>query len=88
MSRLLWVGVGAAGGIYAYRRGQRAWNTAKDRGVAGNMTVAAATASTLLAQMRTLMVEPQSAAGPGPSADRGAVILTRSNRNRHADTMA
>jgi hypothetical protein len=52
MSRLLWVGVGAAGGIYAYRKGQRAWDTAKERGVAGNAAVVVNAASSLLAQMR------------------------------------
>lgn len=36
MSRLIWMGVGAAGGIYAYRHGQKAWERTKERGVAGN----------------------------------------------------
>ncbi len=36
MSRLIWMGVGAAGGIYAYRHGQRVMERARERGVAGN----------------------------------------------------
>lgn len=45
MSRMLWVAVGAAGGIYAYRRGQRALDEAKARGFVGNVQVAAGTAA-------------------------------------------
>lgn len=45
MSRLLWMGIGAAGGIYVYRKGQRTWERAKVRGVAGNATMLAATAA-------------------------------------------
>ncbi len=36
MSRLVWMGVGAAGGIYVYRHGQRVLDRARERGVAGN----------------------------------------------------
>lgn len=48
VSRIVWVGVGAAGGIFVYRRGQRVWLEAKDRGVAGNATVLAAAATAML----------------------------------------
>ncbi len=47
MSRVLWVAVGAAGGIYAYRRGQRALEEAKARGFVGNVQVAAGTAASV-----------------------------------------
>lgn len=63
MSRLLWVGVGAAGGIYTYRRGQRAWEQAKERGVGGTATVLAAAATSALHTVRTAVLEDQ-----GPSA--------------------
>lgn len=33
MRRLLWLGVGAAVGVYAYRRGQSWWMGARDQGV-------------------------------------------------------
>ena len=39
MSRLIWMGVGAAGGIYVYRHGQKVWERTKERGVAGNTAV-------------------------------------------------
>ncbi len=35
MSRLFWTSVGAVGGIYTYRRTQRAWDRARERGVLG-----------------------------------------------------
>lgn len=52
MSRLLWVGAGAIGGIYAYRKGQDAWEDAKARGVTGSASVIAAATSNLLAKAR------------------------------------
>ena len=47
MSRVMWVAVGAVGGIYAYRRGQRALDEAKARGFVGNVQVAAGTAASV-----------------------------------------
>lgn len=47
MSRMVWVAVGAVGGIYAYRRGQRALDEAKARGFVGNVQVAAGTAASV-----------------------------------------
>lgn len=32
MRRMVWVTLGAAGGIYAYRKGQRWWVTAREQG--------------------------------------------------------
>jgi hypothetical protein len=47
MSRTFWVVVGAAGGIYAYRRGQRAVTDAKERGFVGNVQVATDTVASV-----------------------------------------
>lgn len=47
MSRTFWVAVGAVGGIYAYRRGQRAVADARTRGFVGNVQVAAETAASV-----------------------------------------
>lgn len=47
MSRTFWVAVGAIGGIYAYRRGQRAVDNAKERGLVGNVQYAAETAQSV-----------------------------------------
>ena len=44
MRRLLWVAVGAAGGIWVYQRGGEALDRARERGVIGNIAVATATA--------------------------------------------
>ncbi|HEY7858890.1 MAG TPA: hypothetical protein VIC82_10370 [Candidatus Nanopelagicales bacterium] len=44
MRRLFWVAVGAAGGIWAYRRGGEALDNARERGVIGNIALATATA--------------------------------------------
>ena len=47
MSRIVWVGVGAIGGVIAYRRGQRALNDARERGLVGNVQHAAVTISSV-----------------------------------------
>ncbi len=47
MSRTFWVAVGAVGGIYAYRRGQRAVTDAKERGFVGNVQVASDTVASV-----------------------------------------
>jgi hypothetical protein len=45
MRRLFWLGVGAAAGYYAARRGEEAVERARERGVVGNVTLAASTAT-------------------------------------------
>ena len=52
MSRLVWVGIGAVGGIYAYRRGQRVWEQTKERGVAGNTAAITRTATAVYRGIR------------------------------------
>lgn len=59
MSRLLWAGAGAIGGIYLYRKGQHAWDDAKERGVAGNASKLASTTSMLLNHARRSLAEAQ-----------------------------
>ena len=49
MKRLFWIGVGAAAGYYAARRGEEAVERARERGVVGNVTLAATTASKVAA---------------------------------------
>ncbi|MFC6238341.1 hypothetical protein [Longivirga aurantiaca] len=49
MKRLFWLGVGAAAGYYAARRGEEAVERARERGVVGNVTLAATTASKVAA---------------------------------------
>lgn len=86
MSRLLWMGVGAAGGIYVYRRGERAWERTKVRGVSGNATLLAATAAQwygrlLAAQAQGDQVPPagvESTARPRPGPGQRTGRATRS----------
>ena len=57
MSRLLWVGIGAAGGIYTYRRGQRAWDRAKERGWSGTASILMAATASALQTARLQLIE-------------------------------
>ena len=64
MSRTFWVAVGAVGGIYAYRRGQRALDNAKERGFVGNVQVAAEAAASVsggVARLVALATTPNNA---------------------------
>ncbi len=54
MRRLMWTAVGAAAGIYVYRRLQVAVDEARERGLAGNVAVASSVATTLATQVRSL----------------------------------
>ena len=47
MRRLFWFSVGAAAGYYAARRGERVVEEARARGLVGNVTLAASTATRL-----------------------------------------
>ncbi len=49
MRRLFWIGVGAAAGYYAARRGEEAVERVRERGVVGNVTLAASTATKVAA---------------------------------------
>lgn len=62
MRRTVWVALGAAGGVIAYRRGQRLLEEARARGVVGSVQAATVSASGLAASARSLLA---SAAGSG-----------------------
>ncbi len=49
MRRLFWLSVGAAAGYYAARKGTVAVEQARERGLVGNVTLAAGTASRVAA---------------------------------------
>lgn len=55
MARLVWVAVGAAGGIYVYKRASAAVEDARQRGVVGNVNAAATTASAFVGSVRQLV---------------------------------
>lgn len=48
-SRVFWIGVGAVGGVVVYRRGQRAVEQARGRGIVGNVAAVAGTVSRVAA---------------------------------------
>lgn len=89
MGRMVWIAVGAAGGVYAYRRGQRLLEQARERGLVGSMQAAtgsaadaAGSASRLAAQARQLLVAPRpeptiGSAGPTGSAAARALAEAR-----------
>jgi hypothetical protein len=54
MSRIFWVGVGAAGGIVAYRKGTQAVTGVRERSLRENLTKVARTASNVAASARYL----------------------------------
>ncbi len=62
MARLVWVAVGAAGGIYAYKRATAALEDARERGVVGNVNAAATTASAFVGSVRQLVTMSDPAA--------------------------
>ena len=77
MRRLFWLSVGAAAGYYAARKSSEAVEQARERGLVGNVTLAASTA-TKVAGSATKAVsavgsrartpaEPAPAPGPAPS---------------------
>ncbi len=54
MNRLLWVGVGAAGGIYAYRKTTQTIDGVRERSLRENLTRVARHASNVAASARYL----------------------------------
>ncbi len=71
MSRMVWVAVGAAGGIFAYKRVTKAVEDARERGLVGNVNAAATTASAFVGSVRQLTnLSDEGAAKRGVSISR------------------
>ena len=78
MKRLFWLSVGAAAGYYAARKGTEAVEQARERGLVGNVSLAAATASKVagsatratsaVASRSRPTAEPSPAPAPSPTA--------------------
>ena len=62
MRRTVWVALGAAGGVFAYRRGQRLVEEARAMGVVGSVQAATVSATGLAASARSLL---ETVSGPG-----------------------
>lgn len=67
MSRLVWVALGAAGGVYAYRRGQRLLDEARERGIVGSVQAATGSATNLAVAARGLMAGSAAPRSGSPS---------------------
>ena len=80
MRRIVWVAVGAAGGILAYRRAQQALADAKERGVVlsaqqvGTSAANAVSGARSLASQSTSLWGQAAASAPGAAA---AKVLSR-----------
>ena len=70
MGRMIWVAIGAAGGVYAYRRGSRLLEEARQRGLVGSMQAATGSAAGLATTARTLL----QAAGTAPRTPAPAPV--------------
>lgn len=67
MSRMVWMAVGAAGGVIAYKKVTRVVNDAKQRSLVGNVNAAAAAATVLVGNVRQI-VSASTAQGTGAAA--------------------
>ena len=77
MGRMIWVALGAAGGVYAYRRGTKLLDEARQRGLVGSMQAATGSAAGLATTARTLLqaaggTQRPEAPAPVSSAATGA----------------
>ncbi len=80
MRRLFWMAVGAAGGIWAYKRGEDALAQARARGVVGNVVAVSTVAGRLTATTARLVLA---------ASDRGADLADRlAASDRAADRLA
>ncbi len=90
MGRMLWIAVGAAGGVVAYRKGKQLLDEAKVRGVVGSVQAATGTAAEAASGARSLVnralaSQPSDdhdvAAGPSrPTGAAAARALAESRR--------
>lgn len=81
MRRLVWVAVGAVGGVLAYRKAQEALADARERGVVLSAQQVGLSATSALATARTLAsgaaaVVEQSRTAPAPGAAAARVLKT------------
>lgn len=72
MRRLFWVSVGAAAGYYAAKKGTVAVEDARARGLVGNVTLAAETATKLAAGTARAVASAGQAAGSRARTSRDA----------------
>ncbi len=84
MRRIVWIAVGATGGILAYRRAQQALADARERGVVLSAQQVGASAATTLASVRALAasaaaVPREASAAASRTPGRAAARALRTN---------
>lgn len=85
MSRMIWVALGAAGGIVAYRKGQQLLDEARTRGVVGSLQAASGSAAGLAQGTRSLVGK---ALAPTPTAPGDAPAASRPSGTAAARALA
>lgn len=68
MRRLFWLGLGAAAGYYAARRGDEMVERARERGLVGNVSLAATTATKAAASASRTAAALRTTTGPARTA--------------------
>ena len=95
MGRLVWVAVGAAGGVLAYRKAQQVLEEARERGVVASLQAASGSAAGIAQGARALVgraVSPQAidetrpVSTSRPSGTAAARALAQSRRGSSPST--
>lgn len=76
MRRMFWMTVGAAGGVWAYKRGTRTVEEFRDRGLMGNMNFAAE--QVRRGRLAASALAANLTAPPKPPAESADTVTTRS----------
>lgn len=85
MSRMVWIALGAAGGIVAYRKGQELLEEARNRGVIGSLQAASGSAAGLAEGTRSMV---QKALAPSPVTPTDAPAAARPSGTAAARALA
>lgn len=81
MARLIWIGVGAVGGIYAYRKGERVVGAVREQGVAGTAQVLLVSAAQTISAPRTGGAGGSGMPPAQPRLRVGGFVITRAQRS-------
>ncbi len=84
MRRMIWFGLGAAAGYVVARRGEQAVEEARERGLVGNVSLVAATATKAAASASKTVVSLGEAAGSSARARAAGPSATPSASGRPA----
>ncbi|MCB0914931.1 MAG: hypothetical protein H6525_06295 [Actinobacteria bacterium] len=71
MARMVWVAIGAAGGIYAYKKVSKVVEDARGRTLVGNVNAATASANSFVERTKHFVAAVGAPTSP-PEADGGA----------------